>query len=265
MIIKFEMWSPFHYFMISFSVVLSVILYYIVKNKPDKSKKDLGIILSVIMIAILVMRNVYIWVNQGALNPEVIPLQVCHFANFMFLLAVISKNKVWGTIAWCLNFPAGLVSVIFADGLLNYPTMINIQAFAYISGHMLIVTTGLYMLFVGIININWQSMKKMFLFISVSYFLSILINSWFNNLFSHTNKTANYFYTFKPESGTPLEAFYNLGENITVLNITLNPIYLLLLGIVGFIVLMAMYGMYKLKDIRNIYSKRTQSVNGNVS
>lgn len=247
MIVEFKMWTVFHYFMMIFPFVLAVILYCFVKEKPVGTKKTVGLILSVIMIGILIMRNVYIWTEEGVLNPEVIPFQVCHFANFMFLIAVLSKNKVWGTIAWCLNFPAGLVSVIFADGLERYPTMINIQAIAYIAGHMLIVTAGIYLLLAGLISINWQSMKKMFLYVGCGYVFSVLVNSWFNTIFAHTEIDANYFYSFKPEAGTPLEAMFNLGGNFTVLGVTFNPVYLLLLGIVGGILLLAMYGIYLVK------------------
>jgi|SRR5690554_305226 len=246
MIVKFKMWSLFHYFMITFPFILAFLLYFLAKDKSEKDKRNVGIALSIIMIAILIMRNVYIWIKMGSLNPEVFPFQVCHFANFIFLLTALSKNRVWGTVAWCLNFPAGLVSVIFADGLENYSTMINLQAMAYIAGHMLIVTAGIYMLLVGMIKINWQSMKKMYALVSLGYFLSVPINGWFNILFAHTSKNSNYFYTFKPQGGTPLESMFNLGENYTVGGITFNPMYLLTLALVGAVVLLAMYGLYRL-------------------
>jgi len=247
-IVEFKMWSTFHYFMMIFPFVLAVVLYSLVKDKPEKTKRTVGIILSILMIGILITRNVYIWTREGTLNPEVIPFQVCHFANFMFLVAVLSRNKVWGTIAWCLNFPAGLVSVIFADGLeSNYSTMIDIQAIAYIAGHMLIVTAGIYMLLTGIIQINWKSMKKMYALVACGYIGSVLINSWFNKVFAHTGMDANYFYTYKPEAGTPLEAMFDLGQSYTVLGVTFNPIYLLLLALVGAILLLIMYGIYKIR------------------
>lgn len=248
MIVQFKMWSVFHYFIIVFPFLLAILLYLWVRDKPERMRRKVGLILAIIMILILIIRNAYIWAVHETLNAEVIPFQVCHFANFIFLLAAITRNKVWGTMAWCLNLPAGLVSVVFADGLANnYATIINIQAMAYIVGHMLIVTAGLYMLLAEIIRINWQSMKKMFLLVSCGYFLSVVINNWFNKIFAHTSQTANYFYTFKPEAGTPLEAMFDLGQSYTLLGITFNPIYLLLLGIVGAIVFMAMYAIYMLK------------------
>src|SRR5690554_5178814 len=120
MIVKFKMWSLFHYFMITFPFILAFLLYFLAKDKSEKDKRNVGIALSIIMIAILIMRNVFIWIKMGSLNPEVLPLQVCHFANFHFLLPALSEDGVCGTVALCLHFPAGLVSGVFADGLENY-------------------------------------------------------------------------------------------------------------------------------------------------
>ena len=150
MIVEFKMWSIFHYFMIIFPFLLAVILYLGVRNKSEQVRRKVGLVLAIIMILILIVRNSYIWIEHGTFNSEVIPFQVCHFGNFIFLITALSRSTVWSTMAWCLNFPAGLVSVVFADGLVNnYTTMINTQAITYITGHMLLVTAGFYMLLAG--------------------------------------------------------------------------------------------------------------------
>ncbi len=241
---QFEMWSPFHYAMIVFPFLLAVVLHYSVRNRSFAVRRNMGLTLSVVMIIILMVRNTYIWINEGALNPEIFPFQVCHFASFVYLLAVLSRDKLWGTMGWCLNFPAGLVSVVFADGLMNYETLVHTQAITYILGHMLIVTTGLYLLTAGFVSINWQSMKRMYFWTGTGYVLSVFINNLFNYLFARTGVDSNYFYSFKPEAGTPLEAMFNLGSSYTVAGITFNPVYLLLLAVVGACVLGVMYGVF---------------------
>lgn len=249
MTVKFKMWSPFHYFMIIFPFVLALILYFFTKDKAEKTHRRVTVVLSIVMIAVLIMRNTYIWVNKGGPNPEVFPFQICHFGNFMFLIALLARDKVWGTIAWCLNFPAGLVSVIFADGLeANYATLINPQAIAYIAGHMLIVTTGLYMLLTGLIRIDRRSLLKMYGLAGLGYVLSVLVNNWFNKHFAHTGVDANYFYSYKPEAGTPLETMFNMGTSYTIAGITFNPVYLLLVAAVAAVLFMVMYGFYKLAE-----------------
>src|SRR5690554_1198549 len=138
----FDMWSNLHYFMIFFPFILVLILFYIFRNKSEKTKQLVAIILSIFMVLILIARSIYMIIDREALNPEAIPFQICHMANFMMLLASFKKRKVIGAIAWCLNFPAAFVSLVFADSLTNYSNILNIQGLAYISGHMLIVVGG---------------------------------------------------------------------------------------------------------------------------
>lgn len=247
---QFHMWSSFHYFMMIFPFVLAIGLYYIFRNKQEKTKRIVAIILSVLMVIIIITRSIYVIDTKGGLNPEAIPFQVCHFANFVMLFAALFKNKVIGTIAWCLNFPAGLVSVIFADGLENYSNVLNIQGIAYISGHMLIVTVGLYMLLVNIIRIDKKSLIKMYIIVGAMFLSSIFVNNYFNKIFAHTNTDANYFYTFKPENGTPLEFMFNLGGNVRAFGVTYNPVYILLLILLAVILLYLMYLIYLLRHIK---------------
>lgn len=249
MINKFEMWSLFHYLMIIFPFVLAIGLYYLFRNKSKHTQQLVSVILSTVMVTVFIMRAIHVTNKYGGINPEVFPFQICHFANFIFLFAALSKRKIWGSIGWVLNFPAGLVSVIFADGLVNYPTLIEVQAFAYVVGHMLIVTTGLYMLLIRQIEINHQTLKQTIGFVGVMFVSSVIINNVFNVWFKEVGVASNYFYSLTPEKGTPLEWMFNFGKNVTVLNMTFNPIYLILLAIVGLVVMLFMYGLYQLRSI----------------
>ena len=244
---QFEMWSYFHYFMIIFPFVLAIILYFFSKEKEFSVQRKIALVLGIILVIILFIRQVYIFNTEGGLNPEVFPFQVCHFANFLMLIVAINKNyRVIGAIAWCLNFPAGLLSVIFADGLENYSNLFNPQALAYISGHMLIVTAGLYLLMIKMIKINKRTLFKMYKVVGLLYLLSVLVNNWFVDIF---NEKANYFYTYTPEKGTPLEPLFNLGSNINFLGITFNPIYLMSLAAIGVIFMYIMYLIAKARYI----------------
>ncbi|ERJ12879.1 TMEM164 family acyltransferase [Haloplasma contractile] len=245
---QFEMWSYFHYFMIVFPFILTIILYLYVRKKSYSVKRNIALLMGIIMVIILALRQIYIFNKDGGLSPEVIPFQVCHFANFTMLLVAINKRyRVIGAISWCLNFPAGLASVIFADGLENYSNVLNMQGIAYILGHMLIVSMGLYLLLTKMIKINLKTLFKMYKVVTVLFLASVLINNWFIKIF---NEKSNYFYTYTPEKGTPLEDLFNLGLNYELLGITFNPIYLLLLAGVGFILTFIMFLISKIRYIR---------------
>ncbi|MFW6009389.1 MAG: hypothetical protein ACOCP8_09020, partial [archaeon] len=242
---KFEMWSYFHYFMMIFPFVLAIILYGLTRNKEFYLQRNIALLMGIILVIILLIRQVYIFNTEGGFNPEVFPFQVCHFANFILLVVAINyKYRVIGAMAWCLNFPAGLSSVIFADGLENYANLLNPQALAYITGHMLIVAMGLYLLLIKMIKIKLKTLFKMYKVVGLLYILSVLVNNWFIDIF---NDKSNYFYTYTPEKGTPLEILFNLGSNINVLGITFNPIYLIALAAVGAIFMFIMYLIAKVR------------------
>lgn len=245
---QFEMWSAFHFFMMIFPFVLGFVLYKITRDKEFTVKRKVALVMGIMLIFILASRQIYIFNRDGGLNPEIFPFQVCHFASFTLFVVAINKNhRVIGAIAWCLNFPAGLVSIIFADGLENYSNVLNIQGIAYIAGHMLIVAMGLYLLLTEMILIERRTLLKSYKILVPLYFLSVIVNNWFTKIFG---EESNYFYTYAPEWGTPLEDLYNLGSNINVLGITFNLVYLISLAIVGALGMYLMYLLSKLRYIR---------------
>lgn len=67
-----------------------------------------------------------------------------------------------------------------------------------------------------------------------------------NNLLKLAGLTPNYFYTIEPEAGTPLESFYEWGKTYHIGFFEINPIYILMTGALGVIVVMVFYGLFML-------------------
>lgn len=89
----FKMWSLFHYLFILSPFIFSIILYYLTKFNSYRKNKMIGLILSIICIIILALRNIEIYVKSGEIDPEIIPFQICHFANFVLFFAFLKNNK----------------------------------------------------------------------------------------------------------------------------------------------------------------------------
>jgi uncharacterized membrane protein YwaF len=240
------MWSFFHIIFLISPFIFTAILFFFTKNKSEKTKRKIGIILSIICIVILLLRNIEIYVKSNSIQPEIIPFQICHFANFVLLLAYLMKNKTLFSVAFCFNLPFAFLSIIFANSLENYSTIINFRGFAYIFGHMLIVVITLWSLLVGFININKKTIKNAIIFIFSLFFISVPINNLFNKIMP--NYEANYFYTHLPEEGTPLELAFNWGKNVEVMGMTVNFVYLLVTALFGIAIFFAFYGLYKIFD-----------------
>ena len=243
---KFEMWSAFHILFIFSPLIFVGILYYFTRKYDYEKNRKIGIILSVICIIILLLRNLEIFFAVDKITPEIIPFQICHFANFVLLIAFIKDNKAMFATAFCFNLPAALMSIIFANSLENYGTIINFRGAAYIFGHMLIVGITIWALLEGFMNFTKKDMGKGLLFILSLFLLSIPINNLFNDLMP--DFISNYFYTIKPEGGTPLEAMYKLGKVISVLGVEFNLVYVLLDIVFGSVLY---FGVYLLSNALN--------------
>jgi hypothetical protein len=106
---------------------------------------------------------------------------------------------------------------------------------AYIWGHMLIVAITLWALLTNQIIITKKSFINTILIVLSLFVVSVPVNNLFNALMPVYE--ANYFYTFKPEGGTPLEMVFDWGHNVTLLGMQVNLLYVIIMGIVGVAVL----------------------------
>lgn len=239
----FRMWSVFHFIFILSPFIFAFLVYFFTKKNSYEKNRKLGIILAVICVIILILRNLEIYLATGEINPEIIPFQICHFANFVLLFAFLKDNKVMFATAFCFNFPAAFLSIIFANSLENYQTIFTFRGMAYIFGHLLIVGVTIWALLVGFIKIKPKALKGSVLFVISLFILSIPINNLFNKLMP--NHSSNYFYTMLPEEGSPLELMYNLGKEVIFLGLKINFIYVLLTIISGIIVYFSFYFLNK--------------------
>jgi hypothetical protein len=219
--------------------IIAYILYITTKNKSESYKQNIGIILSVVAVLLLVLRNIEIFVVSGyAFNMELVPLQICHFANFVLLFAYIKRNDTLFGLAFLFNLPLAYLSLVFADGLENYSTIINFRGQAYIWGHMLIVIITLYAYLTGFVKVDLKRYISVAKLVTLLYILSVFVNNIFR---LYLNAPSNYFYTEHPEKGTPLEFFFSLGKVSTIGSFEVNIMYMISLLLFGYFVIFIFY------------------------
>jgi uncharacterized membrane protein YwaF len=240
----FTMWSLGHYLFLLSPFVGIILLYQLTKSNDPEKNRRIGLILSMIAVVILLLRNIEIFVSNGyAFDIELIPLQVCHFANIVLLLAFLTKKQSLYNFALILNLPAAFVSILFANSLANYSTILTFRGFAYIFGHFLLVVIPVWAYMIGFIKLNKKTLIETFKIVSILYLASIFVNNLMYLLFG---QYANYFYTLKPENGTPLEMFYNWGQTVILSNgFKFNILYLILTALFGLVIMIVLYaGFY---------------------
>lgn len=242
----FKMWSLFHYIFMLSPFIFAFVMYYFTKKLSYQKNKKIGVVLSIICIVLLILRNVEIYIKSNEINPEIIPLQICHFANFVLLIAFLKDNKAMFATAFCFNLPCALMSIVFANSLENYATIFTFRGIAYIFGHLLIVGITIWALLLGFMKFTKKDALSGLVFILLLFILSIPINNIFNDIMP--NHSSNYFYTLKPEGGTPLVDMYNAGKVISFLGMEFNLVYMILLLVLGAVVY---YGIYFLTIVLN--------------
>ncbi len=236
----FEMYSIGHLLFVVSPFISLFILLYFTKNTNDETNTKIGIWLSIVAIVILFSRNLEIFITNGLnFDIELLPLQICHFANFVLLIAFLKKQQIWFNFALILNLPAAFVSIIFANSLSHYDTILTFRGFAYIFGHMILVTLPLWAYFKGFIKLDFHYLKKTFIVVFILFILSIIMN---NILYLISGQYANYFYSLKPENGTPLELFFEWGHELILFDFfKFNFVYLSLTTLLGAFVMSLMY------------------------
>jgi len=238
------MWSFGHYLFLISPFLVTISYYFLFKNKTYKQKRMIGIITSIVMILLLLSRNIEIFVRKGyAYDYELIPLQICHFANFVLLYAFIKDSKSVFGFALMFNLPAAFLSILFADSLENYDTILSFRGIAYIFGHMLIVSTTLWAFIEKFAVLDKKTYRNTLSITFVLFVLSVFVN----NLFRIVNLgNSNFFYAAKPQGGTPLETFFLWGQNIIIGNqFIINPIYLMMMFLTGLILISCMYLLFR--------------------
>lgn len=244
----FKMWSPFHFLYIISPFVLTIVLYYALKNKSEKTKKIVGIVIGSLSLLILVIRNVNIYLT-GGFHPEIIPLQVCHFGNIAVFFSLVFNVKAATAMALCFNLLPAFSSLVVADALLGYQSIFQVRAQAYIWGHLFIIIGALYPLIVGMYKFNLKNVLHSMYTVTGLLAISIIANTFFNDFLS---LRANYFYIYDSR-GVPFDLFYNITKPVTIgAWFTFNPIYVVSLIIMGLALYFLIYWSY-LKIGRKIY------------
>lgn len=234
----FEMWTWYHYLYILSPFVAIAVLYFILKNKSEKTKYFVGLGIGIISLLVLITRNVDIIIRNG-FDPQTIPLQVCHFGNIVVFIALAFKSKVAAAMAWCFNLIPAFASLIMADALIGYQTIFVIRAQSYIWGHFLIVLGAMYPVVLGTIKFKRKDFLIALAITAGLFLLSIVANTFFNDFL---NYNINYFYVYN-SSGVPFEIFYNITNPVTIGSwFTFNPMYVVSLIILGLVVIWLMFG-----------------------
>jgi uncharacterized membrane protein YwaF len=221
---KFELWSMMHILYMLSPFAIFAVLYFCVKNRSEKTKNTVGIIIGALSVLVLVVRNIDIFARSGW-DLEVIPLQVCHIGSLVAGFALIFKKKWLLATSFCFNMIPAFLAMVFADSLANYDTLLKIRPQTYVWGHILIIVCALYGIFIFQPKLTKTDLLYALAFIGTASILAIFCNSLFRVTL---NWEPNYFYLYNYK-GTPLKFLYEVFPTSTYGWFSINWFYTLAL------------------------------------
>ena len=243
----FPLWGWMHILFLLLPVAMVVIFHFSFRKLSSEKKRLVGIILSVINIALLIGRTIEMSIEGKWPLGEIIPLQLCHIADFVILFAFIfRKDAIKNTLfalSFCLFLPAAALAIVFPNTLNMYDTLWQFQVLTYILGHALIVATIVWALVNRLIKINIKTLLRASI-VSVAMYLGMFVIA--NVAIALGVQGVNWFYTMSPVPATPLALFYSAGHMLYFGPFQAHPVYLVLTALFAVVVVMAMYGVYML-------------------
>ena len=221
---KFEMWSVWHILYMLSPCLIFTAIYILTKNRSAKTKNILGYVLGGISVAILIVRNIDIYVRSGW-DLEVIPLQVCHIGSVVAGLALLLKKKWLILTAFCFHLIPAFLAMVFADALAGYDTLLKIRPQTYIWGHIFIIVCALYGILIHRPKLEKKDLIHSLIFVGCMAVTAIVCNSLFRELLAWE---PNYFYLYN-HKGTPLKFLYEALPTSTYGWFAINWFYVLVL------------------------------------
>jgi len=236
---KFNPWSVGHYFYIILPFIVLFLLWSLLKNKDQKTKTIVGYVIGSFALFWLVARNVDIYLANG-FDPDIIPLQVCHFGCIVVFLSLIFKNKTAATMGFYLNLPAAYASFIVTDVLAEYDTIFEVLPLSYIFIHLFVVVGAVYPVMFNLIKIDKTSIKKMFYILLPLFLIAMAANVYFFTI----EREINYFYALNTE-GAPFGVFEGLFEFLIFKDYGFDLTYSLSVFAIGLLGILIMHKLYK--------------------
>lgn len=199
----FKLWSIWHFLYILSPFIIFTVIALLVKNRSDKTKSAVGLVLGILSILVIIVRNVDIFLRSGW-GTEVIPLQVCHIGSIVAGLALIFKRKWLLATSFCFHLLPAVLATVFANALANYDTLLQIRPQTYVWGHMLIVICALYGICILKPALTKRDLWASIAFIGTMSVIAVVCNSLFR---AWLGWEPNYFYLYNYK-GTPLKFLY---------------------------------------------------------
>lgn len=229
-----------HFAYMLFAFLITALLPILLKHRPMRTKIITGIVLSVILAAMYIVRISYIVTVIGANFKFHLPLHMCSIAILLMPIAAITRSKAVCTFLYMINLPGAIVAIVvpqvwFYDYSLK---VFDYLVVAYYVEHALIVALSLYFVLTGLSEINKKAIANCAIFTGLFYVIMIFVNQIFGTYYMYTGITENplafLYFNFSTFSFTVFDQKFEL-----------NPLYYLIIIAIATVLMTVMYFIYR--------------------
>lgn len=223
----FEFFTPFHFTVLAIIILVGVYLY-----KPYKNSIKVRRTLKAIPLIIELIRLFFVY-DTPYYDPSYLPFHMCIWGTYFLVLDIfLYRNRFIRSTLFFLFMPGALAALIFpAWGELNKFSYVSIISWII---HSILVYIPVYFV------LNHEYKPRFTDIFNPLIFCTILTPfiKWLNKTLD-----ANYFFMNEPSEGSPLVAIYKYFPN-----------YLLGLFLAAFVVMVAIFLIYKI--LEKIFRRR---------
>ncbi len=212
--IKWGSFTPIHIASLVIAASMIVGLYFILKNKQEKTQKLVLFIISLIA-PFAVIYNILVWGFQSTVL-EYLPLHLCSINAILLPILVWRKSNFLGNLLPVYSVGA-VAALVFNTFQAEYSIFDHVFAVFYF-GHTVEFGIPMLMLALGLVKIKPKyigyCLSTTFVLYTAIHFINILVNNYLaaNNFLDSSGNViwVNYMYSIAPMGNPALEFFWNL-------------------------------------------------------
>ncbi len=246
---SYKAWGTFHLFTIIISILFPFILWFLLKDKKEITKRIVLFIFAIFGVAVLVFnfidRKNYIYD---------LPLHMCSINGFLLPIVCLSKkNKTLGNllIIWCVGALGALIFNFEVEKMTTYDT----RSWTYFLSHMIELGLPIACALLKIFKLDYKNIPSTLILTFSIYTLIHFINVGIEKYFLvHLNQVVypNYFFSMNHCNSPFLVFFWNI--------LPYRYFYLLLMFPVILVLFAIIYGHQIIKAIKERKQKKKLSL-----
>lgn len=233
---KFKMFTIAQLVWIVFLISEIIVLYNVFKKKSEEDRYILILILS---LSLLVQFN-QLFSSLGELTCKRMPFQLCNIASYIYLFAVLKRNRQAYIFNATINVVGALIAIIVMDS--NTNGILDKGNIHYIVEHSNILVIPILGLLLGVIEPFKKEEYKVFLkWFSIYFLFVFVLGTTFNAIYKATGSDyfkCNYLFMFDSSVAGNLLPFtkplfdiqINIGP-VTIYPLIAPLIYVVLSGL----------------------------------